>query len=156
LSKRKHYVEREKGLEAVKDILSTERGSTFTEYLKENMELFLKSRKNVKEIYTILKEKDIFEGSYSWFRRVFEREKTRILEKLKNNNTEMDGGSEENQAILKEFFSTKEKYESQEKKIYCGRCLHARQSRRAAFSKVADLKILRKTRIEYRGKPGER
>jgi hypothetical protein len=54
------------------------------EFLRENMEAFLNSRKKIMEIYNYLKEKGLVVHSYSWFRSLFIQEKTNYLKNLQD------------------------------------------------------------------------
>lgn len=54
---------------------------TFHEYIKSNMGFFLESGGTAKEIFKILRDRKIYEGSYSWFLRLFLSEKKNYLRK---------------------------------------------------------------------------
>jgi hypothetical protein len=76
----KTYILKERGTSVIKELFdSLPETISLEEYLRENMELFLKSRKSVNVIYTELKEKGIVKSSYSWFSRLFSKAKANYL-----------------------------------------------------------------------------
>jgi hypothetical protein len=78
------------GASVIKMILAPDPDS-FVGYLRVNMEAFLKSRKNMREIYHVLKREGVFSGSYYWFAHLFAREKAYYLnDELQKTGKEAD------------------------------------------------------------------
>jgi hypothetical protein len=90
-----------------------EENLTLEEYIRKNMNRFLCSRKKVHEIYEILREEGIFAISYSWFSRLFAREKIKYL-KAENSEAkeEIRKGEEEKEKL----FTTEKRLSQKERK----------------------------------------
>jgi hypothetical protein len=114
----KFCIAKEHGMSVIKDILNTSSDHLlFSEYLRNNMETFVQSRKNAKELYKILKEKGIFNGSYRWFTCLYARERARFFKIQESGTIYMEKeGKRENRVTRKKSLPTAGKNESQERK----------------------------------------